>query len=45
MEWVALPGEGNDNPLQPPCLGDSIDKGASLATVHGVTKRWTQLSN
>ena len=25
--------------------GDSLDRGAFLATVHGVTKSWTQLSN
>ena len=40
MEWIALPGEGNDNPLQSPCLGNSIHKGASLATVHEATKSW-----
>ena len=31
-------GEGNGNPLQYSCLGNPIDKGASRATVHGVTK-------
>ena len=30
------PGEGNDNPLQYPCLGNSMDRGAWWTTVHGV---------
>jgi len=32
------PGEGNGNPLQYSCLGDSMDGGAWWATVPGVTK-------
>ena len=32
------PGEGNGNPLQYSSLGNSIDRGAWQATVHGVTK-------
>ena len=32
------PGEGNGNPLQYSCLENP-------AAVHGVAKRWTQLSN
>ena len=32
------PGEGNDNPLQYSCLGNSMDRGAWRATVHGVTR-------
>ena len=32
------PGEGNGNPLQCSCLGNSMDRGAWQATVHGVTK-------
>ena len=32
------PGEGNGNPLQDSCLGNSMDRGAWRATVHGVTK-------
>ena len=32
------PGEGNGNPLQYPCLGNPMDKGAWWATVHGVSK-------
>ena len=30
------PGEGNDNPLQYPCLENSMDRGAQWTTVHGV---------
>ena len=32
------PGEGNGNPLQYSCLRNPMDRGAWLATVHGVTK-------
>ena len=32
------PGEGNDNPLQYSCLGNSMDRGAWWATVPGVPK-------
>ena len=39
------PGEGNGNPLQYSCLESSIDGGAWWATVHGVPKTRTQLSN
>ena len=39
------PGEGNGNPLQYPCLENSMDRGAWQATVHGVTKSWTWLTN
>ena len=38
-------GEGNANPLQYSCLENSIDRGAWLATVHGVAKSRTQLSD
>ena len=38
-------GKGNGNPLQYYCLEDSMDRGAWWATVHGVTKSQTQLSN
>ena len=30
------PGEGNGKPLQYSCLENSMDRGALLATVHGV---------
>ena len=39
------PGEGNGNPLQYFCLGNSMDRGALWATVHGVAKSQTPLSN
>ena len=38
------PGEGNGNPLQYSCLENFMDRGAWLATVHGVTRSQTQLS-
>ena len=38
------PGEGNGNPLQYSCLENPMDRGASQATVYGVAKSWTQLS-
>ena len=38
------PGEGNGKPLKYSCLGNPMDRGAWRATVHGVTKNWTQLS-
>ena len=39
------PGEGNGNPLQYSCLKNLMDGGAWQATVHGVAKSWTQLSD
>ena len=39
------PGKGNDNPLQYSCLGNSMDRGAWRARVHGITKSQTQLSD
>ena len=39
------PGDGNGNPLQYSCLENPMDGGAWWATVHGVTKSWTRLSN
>ena len=39
------PGEGNGNPLQYPCLENSMDRGAWQAIIYGVTKSLTQLSN
>ena len=38
-------GEGNGNLLQYSCLENPLDRGACKATVHGVAKRRTQLSN
>ena len=39
------PGVGNGNPFQCSCLGNPMDRGAWRATVHGVAKSWTQLSD
>ena len=39
------PGEGNGNPLQYSCLENSMDGGAWRATVHGVAKSRTRLSD
>ena len=47
----AIPGsgrslvEGNGNPLQDSCLEISMDRGVWWATVHGVTKSRTGLSD
>ena len=38
-------GEGNGNPLQYSCLENPLNRGAWWATVHGVTKSRTRLSN
>ena len=35
------PGEGNGYPIQYSCLENPMNRGASWATVHGVTKSWT----
>ena len=35
------PEEGNGNPLQYSCLGNTMDTGAWWARVHGVAKRQT----
>ena len=39
------PGEGNGNPLQYSCLKNPLDGEAWQATIHGVAKSWTRLSN
>ena len=39
------PGEGKGNPLQSSCLGNTMDRGAWWATICGVTKSQTRLSN
>ena len=39
------PGEGNGNPLQYSCLENPMHRGAWWATVHGVAKNWTRLSD
>ena len=38
-------GEGNGTPLQYSRLENPMDGGAWWATVHGVAKSWTRLSN
>ena len=51
--WVRSPGqedtprprEGNGNPLQYSCLENSMDRGAWGATVHGIAKSRTRLSD
>ena len=35
LRLARFPGEGNGNPLQYSCLGNSMDRGTWLATVHG----------
>ena len=39
------PGEENGYPLQYSCLENSMDRGAWRATVPGITKSWTRLSD
>ena len=39
------PGEVNGNTLLYSCLGNPMDRGAWWATVHGVTKSRSQLSD
>ena len=39
------PGGGNGNPLQSSCLENPMDPGVWRATVHGVAKSQTQLSD
>ena len=39
------PGGGNGNPLQYSCLENPMDRGSWQATVRGVAKGWTQLSD
>ena len=38
-------GEGNGNPLQYSCLENPMDRGVWKATVHGVAKSRTRLSD
>ena len=39
------PGEGNGYPLQYSCLKNPMDRRAWWATIHGIAKSWTQLSD
>ena len=45
LVWEDPPGEGNGNPLQYSCLENPMDGGAWQATIHGVAKSWTRLSD
>ena len=40
-----FPGEGNSYPLQYSCLENSMDRETWQATVHGVSKSQTRLSD
>ena len=42
---LSCAGEGNGTPLQYSCLENPMDRGVWQATVHGVTKSQTQLSD
>ena len=43
--WGRSSGKGNGNTFQYSCLENSMDRGAWWATVHGVAKSQTQLSD
>ena len=43
--WEGALREGNGNPCQYSCLGNPLERGAWQATVHGLSKTWTRLSN
>ena len=45
LGWEDSPGEGHGNPLQYPCLESPMDGGVWWATVHGVRRRQTRLSD
>ena len=45
LELGRSPGGGNGTLLRYSCVGNLMDRGAWRATVHGVAKSWTQLSN
>ena len=49
IDWIPgsgrSPGEGDDNPLQYSHLGNPMDRGDWEATVHGLTKSQTRLSD
>ena len=45
LKRMFINGEGNGNPLQYSCLENSMDGEAWWATVHGVAKSQTRLSN
>ena len=45
LGWEDSLGEGNGNPLQHSCMENPKDRGAWQATVHGVAKSQTRLSD
>ena len=45
LGWEDLPGGGNGNPLQYSSLEKPMDRGAWWATIHGVAKSQTWLSD
>ena len=49
LGWISglgrSPGEGSGYPLQHSGLENFMDRGAWLATVHGVSKSWTPMSD
>ena len=45
VQFLGQEDQGNGNPLQYSSLENPMDNGAWRATVHGVTKGWTQLSD
>ena len=45
LGWEDPPGEGNGNPLRYSCLENPMDGGVWWATIHGVTKSRTRLSD
>ena len=45
LGWGRSPGDGNGSPFQYSCLKNPMDRGTWLATVHGVVKSQTWLSD
>ena len=45
LRWEDSPGEGNGNQPQHSCLENPVNRGAWWATVHGVAKSRTRLSD
>ena len=44
LNWEDPLEKEMETPSKYSCLGNPMDRGAWQATVHGVTKSWTQLS-